>query len=325
MMKNDCLVCLVKPSINFFLIVMPIKSECPHKMPKSKRQHYRTHTKLFQVSYSILFLSVLCTLVYCYQITRQCQKATLQCFILCQETIFCLNGMIIHVVAIIKTNARIRDLNGWISIFQNTKKFGNNIHFSQMFVKTFHKYIYLYIAIITSVLTGFTVGNFIIDDNMDFKILRQIPVIFSFYIQLTIVLKFSVLINFVNKIYSDLKQELNNTIILHTSNDNKIVPVYRKEFDTLEGKLRQLHKYVLALSRNFLLIAEFYQAKCVFWLWMSILNLIFNIFMIITQWDKVTNYIIILQLRTFGTMVSIVYLMFRAQNVQNVVSVTYNF
>ncbi|XP_049819129.1 uncharacterized protein LOC109602411 [Aethina tumida] len=51
---------------------------------------------------------------------------------------------------------------------------------------------------------------------------------------------------------------------------------------------------------------------------MSILNLIFNIFMIITQWDKVTNYIIILQLRTFGTMVSIVYLMFRAQNVQNV-------
>lgn len=338
--NSDCFVCLTKPFVRLTSLtgLGAIQSSCPHCAKHFSQKQIVQKSKFHWVLAVLYVIVLLYYIGYGFYLVIHCRQK-IECFELISEFIFSINALSSVFFSLKLNNLRLKELNSWITLFENKNKFGFKTILDAEtinYLTRFGRKCCIFVFILITAYSCICLLSLFFT-TCDFEhVSRRTSSIFSIYVQLIVIFEFSnqhVFLKHINNVcYSTIIRSMcdvlpiNNNLVLENS---KVLEGknYMIESNSLEMKLSNMIKYHSAITDNMYLLQKFVSSSMVIWITLTLVILVMNIYVMIKT-ALASNYslvVILLEIKTYSIIVSIIYLLTIIEKTTNQVSYCLSF
>lgn len=318
---SDCMVCTIVTSIECAPMLLPLKGFCRHTSTESftgkprfgERKHYKW------ISFGIL---VMMTLIFMWNMKVLVGNlkfySKVRSLLVISDQLFSICGIILAATISLKWRGWMEILNGWCDIVDNRNDFGISNLSSASFCRTFTiraiiiKVLLFLLYLLSCVLTV-TILVFYRASFTEHFLLTEITVLFSGSVQFTATFINSYQLVVMRVMVKNAQKQL----FANMDDPSNVV-------QDLEGFLRKYPKFFLEMANVYKKGGDVLNPGLLFWLALSVANMIVNVYLFIIQWENEYLWkISILEIRTFVLILVLGYLITLADT-ENIVSICYN-
>lgn len=315
---SNCMVCTVITSIEWAPMLLPLKGMCRHCIKTDFSENPRFEERKYYKWFSVLIL-ILMSLAIVWDInvfvTNMRIYSRVQRLMIVSDQIFSVCGVTLAACISLKWRGWMTNLNEWCDIVDRRNDFGiTNLATSsfcrEITIKAIIARILLFFVYLLSCMLGIILLLFSKIIFLEAFVLTEITLVFSISVQFTATFICSHQLTVMKAMVKNAK----NQLFVNMADPNNCVV-------DLEGFLRKYAKFFLAMANVYRNSSNVINPGIIFWLIISVTNLIINIYLFIIQWeDEYFWKITILEIRTFALILILGYLITIADT-KNIVSI----
>lgn len=316
---SDCIVCLFRPVINYSSLVglTPITINCEHSKHPAKNAFCKWSFFHTIITTILLLFLMFAIFMYVYLVINCKEK--LECMEIIAETIFIINSAIVVAFSLFRNKMRILYLTSWIDVFNKKSMFGFKTIIDEKKMKIIwnnckiYKIFLVVFMIFCSVMYFFLI---LYKASGWLHFIRTTSLV-GLLIQLLIILEYSTYNIFTNIIMDICYVSLVESMIKRVPSITK--PEIYKKIEmlnsirgllTLEERIRQTRRFHTVIIQNFEFIVKLLNPIAVLWLGSNLAVLIINTYVLCLMFfNNPTNYVIVLQFKTYLLIICIIYLL----------------
>lgn len=318
---SECMVCTVTSSIEFAPLILPIKGLCKHNTSGnfSGRPGFRERKHYKWISFGILGMMTLAATWNTMDLVKNFKLYNkVRNFLIISDQLYSVCGITVAASILLKRKGWMSTLNGWCDIVDNRDEFGIcNLSTSSVcrkftirgiIIKVMLCLLYLLSCALIVIILLFSRSSF-----TESFILTEITVLFSSSIQFTATFICSYQMAVTRVMVKNAQEQL----FVNMGDPSNVV-------QDLEGFLRKYPKFFLAIANMYKNSSNVLNPGILFWMTLSVANMIVNIYLFIIQWEAEYFWkITILEVRTFVLILFLGYLITLADT-EDIVSTYYN-
>ncbi|KAJ3663995.1 hypothetical protein Zmor_008202 [Zophobas morio] len=301
----ECIACIFFAKYDIFAFVYPIRPQCHHPKPPSFKI-----SKFFLACNILLFIILMCCgISSSLYLSTVCPHEKSLCFVMISDQFTFFGNALLIVLLLIKIETQIQEFSSWSLLFEHLHtynihrvfKIGNirrskNARIVSTFVPTI-----IYVFISYHYLFSY--------DNLPMSFLRKTFLCVSYIIQ-------------TRRVFDMNKVILAGGLVLRRFEDSLKESLTRRS-NNLVDDFRKYHKLVYHINTNIGLFMETTKYVLYAWLFVGIVTLILNFFLMINYDDFGVYTVIVLQVRTGNVIISLlVFLVYTEKFINRKVSVS---